>query len=182
MTGVLKVDNIQNSSGTSVMTIDSSGYISMPNTTELDVWNLPSNVTISGSVTQDITTFTRWATDWEKIGAGMSHSSGIFTFPSTGKWRCTSKLYWQASAAGFYFGIVPSFSTDSGSTFTHRAYAYQNAQTSEYCDATTVMYVDVTNASTARAKFSVQTHAGGTMYGNTNQLRTYVVFEKLAAT
>jgi len=182
MASELGVQTIQHTNGTNAMTIDSSGYVSMPNTTELDIWNLPSNVTITSATTQDITTLTRWATDWEKIGTGMSHSSGIFTFPSTGKWRCTAKLYWQGSNGGFYFGIVNRFSTDSGSTFTDRAYAYQNAATSEYCDTTTVMYVDVTDVSTARAKFSLQTHAEGTMSGNTAQLRTYVVFEKLAAT
>jgi len=182
MASELGVQTIQHTNGTNAMTIDSSGYVSMPNTTELDIWNLPSNVTITSATTQDITTLTRWATDWEKIGTGMSHSSGIFTFPSTGKWRCTAKLYWQGSNGGFYFGIVNRFSTDSGSTFNDRAYAYQNAATSEYCDTTTVMYVDVTDVSTARAKFSLQTHAEGTMSGNTAQLRTYVVFEKLAAT
>ena len=44
------------------------------------------------------------------------------------------------------------------------------------------MYVDVTNVSTARAKFSVQTHAAGTVGGNTAQLRTYVKFEKISDT
>tara|TARA_B100000035_G_C20910872_1_gene513911 strand:+ start:383 stop:931 length:549 start_codon:yes stop_codon:yes gene_type:complete len=182
MASILNVDQIRTAAGTNAMTIDSSGYVSMPNTTELDIWNLPANVTISSSTTQDITTLTRWAVDWEKIGTGMSHSSGVFTFPSTGKWRCTAKLYWQSSNTGVYFGIVNRFSTDSGANYSDRAYAYQNADNTEYCDTTTVMYVDVTNASTARAKFSIQTHASGTMGGNTAQLRTYVVFEKLAAT
>ena len=182
MASILNVDQIRTAAGTNAMTIDSSGYVSMPNTTELDIWNLPANVTISSSGEHDITTFTRWAVDWEKIGTGMSHSSGIFTFPSTGKWRCTAKLYWQGSNGGVYFGIVPKFSTDSGSTFTDRAYAFQNAATSEYADTSTIMYVDVTNASTARAKFAIQNGASGTMGGNTGNLRTYVVFEKLAAT
>ena len=182
MTSIIKVDNIQSSGGTAALSIDSSGYVSMPNTTELDIWNLPANVTISSAGEHDITTLTRWATDWEKIGTGMSHSSGVFTFPSTGKWRCTSKLYWQGSNGGVYFGIVNKFSTDSGSTFTDRAYAFQNAATSEYADTSTVMYVDVTNVSTARAKFALQNGASGTMGGNTGNLRTYVVFEKLAAT
>ena len=95
MASILNVDQIRTAAGTNAMTIDSSGYVSMPNTTELDIWNLPANVTISSSGDHDITTFTRWATDWEKIGTGMSESSGIFTFPSTGKWKVIAKLYWQ---------------------------------------------------------------------------------------
>lgn len=182
MASELGVQTIQHTNGTDAMTIDSSGYVSMPNTTELDIWNLPANVSITSSTTQDITTFTRWDVDWEKIGTGMSHSSGIFTFPSTGKWRCTAKIYWQSSNNGLFFGIVNRFSTDGGSTFTDRAYAYQNAENLEYADTSTIMYVDVTDVSTARAKFSIQTHASGTLGGNTSQLRTYVVFEKLAAT
>ena len=72
MASILNVDQIRTAAGTNAMTIDSSGYVSMPNTTELDIWNLPSNVTISGSVTQDITTFTRWTVDWEKIGSSFN--------------------------------------------------------------------------------------------------------------
>ena len=182
MASILNVDQIKTAAGTNAMTMDSSGYVSMPNTTELDIWVVPSNVTISSSSTTTLTSFSRWAADWEKIGTGMSESSGIFTFPSTGKWKVIAKLYWQGSNGGYYFGINGKVSTDSGSSYTDRAYAYQNAATSEYCDTTTVMYIDVTNASTFRVKLDVVTHAAGNVGGSTTVLKTYAVFEKLAAT
>ena len=182
MASILNVDQIRTAAGTNAMTIDSSGYVSMPNTTELDIWYLASDVAISSAGSHEITALTRWATDWEKIGTGMSHSSGVFTFPSTGKWRCTAKLYFQASNGGYYFGIINKFSTDSGANYNTRAYAYQNAATSEFVDTTTVTFYDVTNASTARAKFTLDTHNSGTMGGDSGQLRTYVKFEKIAST
>jgi len=149
---------------------------------EVDIWYLASNVAIASAGSQDITTLTRYATDWEKIGTGMSHSSGVFTFPSTGKWRCTAKLYFQASNGGYYFGIINKFSTDSGANYINRSFAYQNAATTEFVDTTTVTFYDVTNTSTARAKFTLDTHNSGTMGGDSSQLRTYIVFEKIADT
>ena len=52
--------------------------------TESDMWVLTANIT---GDTEPITTFSRVDDDGQgHMGTGMSHSSGNFTFPSTGFW------------------------------------------------------------------------------------------------
>ena len=59
--------------------------------TEADQWRVSSSFTVSGS--SFITS--NWervdSTGWDKIGTGMSESSGVFTFPSTGIWNV---IFW----------------------------------------------------------------------------------------
>ena len=58
--------------------------------TEIDMWRLNANVSGSGS-----STFTKVTSSWERAdsdgfgvkGTGLTESSGVFTFPSTGYWK-----------------------------------------------------------------------------------------------
>lgn len=182
MASELGVQTIQHTNGTDAMTIDSSGYVSMPNTTEIDIWHLTANQSIAGSSTVLITGWSRWATDWEKIGTGMTESSGIFTFPSTGKWRVYTKLYLISGATAYYHGILGEVSTDSGANFTYRSLSYQGATANEYVDSSNFLFVDVTNTSTVKVRFQYQVHSSATLGGSAASLRTHLVFEKLSAT
>lgn len=182
MTSVLKVDNIQTSSGTSALSIDSSGYVNMPNTAEIDIWYLTSNISVSGSTTGVISGLARWATNWEKVGTGMTESSGVFTFPSTGKWKAFAKLYGSSSSTAHYMGLQAALSTDSGSSFNNLGFAYQGATSGEYFDTSFPFYIDVTDASTHRVKFNYQTHGSGSIGGHSSELKTFFIFEKLAST
>ncbi len=84
MTGILKVDTIQSSGGTTGLTIDSSGRVDMANTIMYDVYRLTGDVSATGTITA-----------WESpddamaatVGDSMSVSSGIFTFPRTGVYK-----------------------------------------------------------------------------------------------
>ena len=92
MASILNVDQIRNAAGTSAMTFDSGGSVSFPNTSILgitmaDQFRLSANFTTSGG------TVTGWErpTDangnnmrFAQLGTGMTESSGIFSFPSTG--------------------------------------------------------------------------------------------------
>tara|TARA_B100000287_G_scaffold219441_1_gene206986 strand:+ start:260 stop:811 length:552 start_codon:yes stop_codon:yes gene_type:complete len=183
MASILNVDQIKNAAGTNAMTIDSSGYVSMPNTAELDIWVNPSNIVLSSASGADFTNLQRWSTLWEKIGTGMTENSGVFTFPSTGKWKCSGKLYATSSATSYYHGIRALVSTDGGSNYENRGIAYQGATSSEYVDTTVFSYLDVTDTSTFRIKFQYEMHSASTIYGNANTyLLTFFTFEKLAAT
>jgi hypothetical protein len=61
--------------------------------TEYDNWRLSSSVTTSG----DTVLTSNWervdSSTFEKIGTGLSESSGVFSFPSTGKWQ----IIWMPS-------------------------------------------------------------------------------------
>ncbi len=98
----LFVDNIkhQSSQGSGTITIGASGEtINVVGTlqnngsglvsgiTEADEWRLTSDKTVSNtfsSITTNLARTTR--AGFSLLGTGMSESSGIFTFPSTGYW------------------------------------------------------------------------------------------------
>jgi len=86
--------------------------------TEADQWRMQANFT--GQATP-VTNWARVATDnFAKIGTGMTESSGIFTFPSTGYWL----VYFQA---GFYI---------NGDDREVGAYIQTTSNNSSYGDAT----------------------------------------------
>ena len=123
-------------------------------TTEVDMWYLTSNFTTSGIV--DITNVTRQWADYK--GAGMSQSSGVFTFPSTGYWLINYNIYAVAQTTGsFYNGGSVQYSTNSGSSYSSLTYQLTAARnTSDYVSTSQMGYIPVLNASTYRVKFQVQ--------------------------
>ena len=77
VTGTLPVAN----GGTALTT----GFVNGGVITEVDQWRVPGEVNEASDA--DVTSWER-ADDASAtyVGTGMSESSGIFTFPSTGKW------------------------------------------------------------------------------------------------
>ena len=83
MSSVLKVDAIQNTAGTSAMTIDSSGRISRGVTPYIYMrGNNATEVTQKGTAE----VYTDWAVEGSALG-GMAYNSsnGRFTFPVNGE-------------------------------------------------------------------------------------------------
>ena len=56
MASILNVDSIRNVAGTSAITIDSNGRVTMGNTVEIDMWRLPSAFSTNSAI---INTWTR---------------------------------------------------------------------------------------------------------------------------
>ena len=150
---------------------------------ELDIWYKTANESISTGTNVLSSGWSRWATEWEKIGTGMTESSGVFTFPSTGKWRIYAKLYLISGGTAYYHGILGEVSTDSGANFTYRSLSYQGATANEYVDSSNFLFVDVTDTSTFRVRFQYQTHSSSPQLGGASaNLRNHVVFEKISDT
>jgi len=137
--------------------------------TEADQWRLTTSLT--GSIDGDITTNLERSDDatFAKIGTGMTESSGIFTFPATG-------LYWvqfrftgsNSSDDATNFFIYSS--SDSGSSYDAVARGLQGEgnATNSYNTGICSTFINVTNASTFRVKFSISsTSANFILSGNT---------------
>ena len=58
--------------------------------TGYDAWYVTANVTSSGDITANLSR--QSGTLVTKIGTGMTESSGVFTFPSTGIWKVSVKM------------------------------------------------------------------------------------------
>ena len=91
-----------------------------------------------------------------RIGAAMSASSGVWTFPTTGKWLVdfTLECYDDAEERQCYVQI--GYSTDSGSSWDNVGYSQNSLAVGSSSNYTTQARVwafcDVTNVSTHRVK------------------------------
>ena len=91
---------------------------------------------------------------FSKIGTGMSLSSGVYTFPSTGLYLVGCHAEFQISQ-DIGAEVQTFVSSDSGSNFDIVAVAMGGEQSSSFAHFTSYSstYVNVTDASTFRVKF-----------------------------
>ena len=153
--------------------------------TEVDVWMVTAD-TNSGTDADITTNLARASTQISGkgltyIGTGMTESSGIFSFPSTGIWRIDVNL--QANVAptdnGFLYVNV---TTDNSTYYTLNAAGVSNKDASgtqagvDTGNVSTI--IDVTDTSNVKVKFSTSSFAAGTVVnGNTSQpIETYFMF------
>ena len=139
----------------------------------------------SGFNYQAQTDITAWSEDTAgKVGTGMSQSSGIFTFPSTGIYRVrfSQSSYNIGAAEVRYIGAFIKLSTNSGGSYSILREQYDHINNDNSCTTTVVTsnYLDITNISTTRIKFTVAAELSSTLNGGS--YGTYVEFLKLGET
>ena len=121
-----------------------------------------------------------------KRGAGMTHSSGIFSYPRTGIWRVSFQWYGYSQGNNRYIFAVCQSSSDSGSNYNTTAVAKtQISDIGEYghnscfCQG----YLNVTDISTYRTKFIIDVDGSGSAVstqGSSGENNTYMLFERVA--
>ena len=179
VTGALPVAN----GGTAL----TSGFVNGGSLTEVDTWRVTTN--FNGDAAPITANWERDDTDGNGyIGTGMSQSSGVFTFPSTGYFKV--EFYHQFS------GMTTGPGTSSNYVQQEIQYTANN---SSYDDATEVWgqifqngsysmtvsskIFDITDTSNQKVRFST-TSAGNNVYTqcNSGKNMTYATFVKLGAT
>ena len=174
-----------------MITIDGGTGIILHNGVEIasdkmyDQWRLSENETIAsaGEV----------VTDWERPTetgtgtyiTGMSHSSGVFTFPKSGIYRVQFTCTFYHSDNKRYVGIQMYISTNSGGSFSEIAKNYTSIYENDsnaYATGKTTMYLDIQDASTYRVRFACNAQNDVTLYGANDETRTTVLFERIAST
>ena len=174
-----------------MITIDGGTGIILHNGVEIasdkmyEQWRLSENETIAsaGEV----------VTDWERPTetgtgtyiTGMSHSSGVFTFPKSGIYRVQFTCTFYHSDNKRYVGIQMYISTNSGGSFSEIAKNYTSIYENDsnaYATGTTTMYLDIQDASTYRVRFACNAQNDVTLYGANDETRTTVLFERIAST
>jgi len=152
--------------------------------TEVDSWRITSSQTAAGGTGFFTSNWERDDTSFEKIGTGVTESSGVFTFPSTGKYLLTPFAYFYHSRESDYVGYQLHLSTDGGSNFNIRLELYDSAHgESAYGAVTGQEIIDVTNTSNFQFKFgwNVQ-YDNATFRGDSNKSRTGFTVIKLGDT
>jgi len=144
---------------------------------ELDQFRLTANFTTNNAT---ITGFER--TDdatFSKLGTGMSESSGVFTFPSTGLWVVIGVMD-LASTSGDTVGYEAYASSDSGSNYDRISVAYSGHGSG---NGSTVVFnvINVTNASNFRFKtHTISLNSGSRVSGDTDTNYSSLSFIRIA--
>ena len=152
----------------------------------VDQWRLTANTSISPSVGYFIDS------NWERVdsdnfgqlGTGMTESSGVFTFPTTGIYliQTTTNFRNPNSNSGAYAYITVS--TNGGSSFDDAALSLGWVSASNrYSTATCSHVLDVTDTSQIKVMLKVYVTASSTVAeGNTNRTMTGMTFMRLGDT
>ncbi len=139
--------------------------------TMTDQWRLTSNRSGTGAITSDLERVD--TAGFGVLGTGMSFSSGVFSFPSTGIYQINANFY---TSTGGHSDII---TTTDNSLYTEACRI--NYDGSDSYSGTFVF--DVTDVSTHKLKFDVKVLvSSGLLYGDTNINRTYFTFIRLGDT
>ena len=170
-----------NGSAGQVLSTNGSGVLSFVNAiTEVDQWYMNADLTSDGDVTNLARNNYDGAT---QIGTGMSVSSGVFTFPNTGKWLVIAK-------AAFICNDTDNVTLQTHVTLDNSSYNTvtfisdgNNGSGARNGGGSSFYFLDVTDTSLVKVKF-VGTSIGTSsqISGNTAQIETGFVFIRLGDT
>jgi len=127
--------------------------------TEADQWRVTTGFTLSGGSEIDITSnLERVDTAGQGIlGTGMTQSSGIFTFPSTGIWIVRYHLTASQNGENRYINAYINVTTNN-STYSRFAVASalmkQTSSSDGYSYRACETLIDVTSTANVKVKFS----------------------------
>ena len=155
--------------------------------TEADQWRVTASSSTSGSVEIN--------SNWERVdsrglgtlGTGMTESSGIFTFPSTGIYLVTINLKTYQGGGDQRYVHSYILSTTDNSSYNRVAegsmwFTSAGDGGNKYGSSTTNVLFDVTNTSTHKIKFQKNSEFSVTVEGDTDQNLTYATFIRLGDT
>lgn len=177
MASIINVDQIGHStSGTTALEIDTSGRVTMANTTQIDMWRLTSNFGTNNA------TVTGWEQPDETysavVGTSMTESSGVFTFPNTGLWRIGMAIQFSVTSGDTSAGVNLDISTNSGSSYDGGAASFESYGSSG--SGFNHALINVTDASTFRAKLTTAgINTGTVLVGSSTKNQTTLMFERI---
>jgi hypothetical protein len=161
--------------------------------TEADFFHTTSGQSISADTSTLVSG--NWSrtttTGFSKIGTGMSESSGIFTFPSTGIYLITFHTFWNgfgsngASDANYCQSIIKA--TTDNSSYSNISADISPASSNinpkvRYVGTNSQAMFDVTSTSTHKISFYAYIESeNGTLTGGSNNL-TYAIFTRIGDT
>jgi len=152
--------------------------------TEADQWRISTNNSYSSGLTVVSTNWERNDTDFQLIGSGMTESSGVFTFPSTGIYLIIS-ISGSLSANGSqnFVGHNISVSTDGGSNWSARAQGWGDAiGTNAYQSVTLSTIIDVSSTANVKLRMMASVAANTTFEGASTNQTTGITFLRIGDT
>jgi len=124
------------------------------------------------------------STGYGGIGTGMSESSGVFSFPSTGIYLVRININWYADGGGVNYNRISISTTVDNSGYSNKAYGYQGVESSAQNGFMSAeIFFDVTDVSTHKVKFeALGSNTRPRISGDTDRNLSYATFIKLGDT
>ena len=152
--------------------------------TVAEMWNLTSNKTSSGDITSNLARLT--SSGYGSINAGMTESSGVFTFPSTGIWLVRYTACFEEGTGSddqARFGI--RYTSDNASySYVARGFSGLTDPPNEFAQTDNIEYMfDITDTSNQKVKFDVaEMNSDNRLLGTSSQKFTGFTFIRLGDT
>ena len=150
--------------------------------TEADQWRLTADTTGSGDVTAN------WERNDESsfnyIGTGLTESSGIFSFPSTGIYLITFSASLTKDSSDVACNVSLYVTTDNSSYNEYAVlYTFESGAATGVFGLTCTAIIDVTNTTTHKFKFTKGSFSGTTsLGGDTDKNQTHFTAIRLGDT
>jgi len=175
------------------LTVDGSGnlvWANPPGITHADTWRLTTNTTanqtpINSNLERSIDA--NGNDGFGTIGAAMTQSSGVFTFPVTGIWKVEFYASWNKDNPSATTNIKIIMTLDGGSSDQTMAQAVDSigddSTNTVYSNAVCSAILDITDVSQRKVSFDA-THEATTctLMGNGDKNQTYFNFIRLGDT
>ena len=149
--------------------------------TGLDQWYLTSNHTSNGDITSN---WSRTALSGTAIplGTGLSESSGVFSFPNTGKWLVIFGARFDINGADNVDMLLKVTLDNSSYTTVAHATAGLNGSGTKEASATGFYFLDVTDVSNVKVKFSASSVGSGSAITGSSAVITHTTFIRITDT
>ena len=149
--------------------------------TEVDQWRLTADITSNST---PISSNLSRAADasFSKMGTGMSVSSGVWSFPSTGLWKVSMNASFHFTVTDLAIRMVAQTSTDGGSNWIDVINMKSGtAADDNFAHGGGETFVNVTNTSNVKVRFNVTSIASGNSVVGFSSSRadTYFSFMRL---
>ena len=175
-----------------MITIDGGTGVILHNGVEVasdkmvDQWRATTNTGVSQSTSTDVTNWERVdGTAFGTLNGGMTESSGVFTFPSTGIYKVEFVPYFNDTESNNAIRGMIKMTTDNSSysSIAQNQQGVPDVDTYNYGSVYVCALVDITNTSQCKVKFTVYSGYGNFDYnGDSTPNETYATFTRVGGT
>ena len=117
------------------------------------------------------------------LNGGMTHSSGIWTFPETGIYKVELQMTAYSTAATNYIDVKMNYDFDGDGTYVTIARILQGMDAAGYCNGYMSSIIDVDNTSNCKLSFNARSSDNTAhLAGNSGYNYTCLTFTRLGDT
>ena len=159
----------------------------------VDRWRLTTNLSTSDAepVSSNLERIDDYGSDSSVAGnalvnAGMTQSSGVFTFPATGKYHVEFIAIASSTSDERYVGLFIQETINGGTNWYAASTDYSSIEDAHssgtWMGIYTDCYIDVTNTSNVKVRFNVNAETTSTFYGDTARYYMAMTFTRIGDT